>query len=251
MIPDLTAILIDDEPDSLESLEYLLGRYCPHIKVVARCHNGREGLTQIHRHKPDIVFLDIQMPGMNGFQMLGHLDEPDFQVIFTTAHDEFAIDAIKVSAMDYLLKPVSHDDLIGAVDKVQAHLERFDTSRQLEILLTNIKGGESGFQKLAIPTVDELTFINISDIVYCQADGNYTTIHTQDGQQHVISRTLKDTSELLKQPFFFRTHQSYLVNLHYISKYIRGSGGQVVLQGGHAVPVSRTRKDALLALIYK
>ena len=247
----LSAVLIDDERDSLESLEYLLSRHCPEIEIVAQCSSGKEGLEQIRKHTPDLIFLDIQMPGMSGFQMLEALDNTGIQVIFTTAHDEYAIDAIKVSAMDYLLKPVSRDDLVRAVTKARDHHLRSGASRQLEILLTNIQGVESGFQKLAIPTVDELTFINISDIVYCQADGNYTTIWTRDGQSHVISRTLKDTSELLKQPFFFRTHQSYLVNLHFITKYIRGSGGQVVLQGGQTIPVSRARKDALLAMIYK
>lgn len=247
----MRTILIDDEMDSLEALGLLLERYCPGIEQVAHCRNAREGLAAIAEHQPDLLFLDIEMPGKTGFQMLEELESKELEVIFVTAYDQYAIDAIKVSAMDYLLKPVDEEELVQATAKARERLAKRQSSKQLEVLLTNINSGKNGFQKLAIPTLDGLHFVNVSDILYCSAEGNYTTIHCLNKERYVISKTLKDTTELLSDPSFFRTHQSYLVNLNYLKRYIKGSGGNVVLQDGSIIQVARARKEALLKLIYR
>lgn len=245
------AILIDDEINSLEALGFMIKKYCPQIEIVDECRSGREGMEKIEELQPDLVFLDIEMPGMSGFEMLESIkgDKPD--VIFTTAHDHYAINAIRISAMDYLLKPVDEDELIRAVQKAEIRIRDKTSSKQLEVLLTNIKGAENGFQKLAIPTLEGLNFIDIKDIMYCEADGNYTSIHTSNGSKFVISKTLKETGDIIRHPAFFRTHQSFLVNLNFIRQYIKGTGGNIVLQDGTNIPVARARKDALMKVIYK
>ena len=245
------ALLIDDEINSIETLEFLLGRYCPQVEVIGHCRSGKEGREMIREHRPELVFLDIEMPGMTGFEMLDSIDAEKPDVIFTTAHDHYAIHAIRVSAMDYLLKPVDEEELIRAVQKAEQRILEKTSSRQLEILLTNIKGTENGFQKLAIPTLEGLHFIDMKDITFCAADGNYTTIHTQQARNYLISKTLKETEDIIRHPAFFRVHQSYLVNLNYIKQYIKGSGGNLILQDGSNIPVARARKDALLKVIYK
>jgi two-component system LytT family response regulator len=247
----IKALLIDDEINSLEALGILINKYCPQIKVAGQCNSGREGLKAIEENAPELLFLDIEMPGMSGFEMLEQIpgDKPD--VIFVTAYDHYAINAIRISAMDYLLKPVDEEELVKAVQKAEERIRNKESSKQLEVLLTNIKGVENGFQKLAIPTLEGLNFVDIKDIIYCAADGNYTTIVTKGGTKHIISKTLKDTEDMLDHPAFFRTHQSFLVNLNYIKQYIKGSGGQLILQDGTNIQVARARKEALLKLIYK
>jgi two-component system LytT family response regulator len=245
------ALLIDDEINSIETLEFLLEKYCPQIEVIGHCRSGKEGKDMIHEHRPDLVFLDIEMPGMTGFELLDAIETERPDVIFTTAHDHYAIHAIRVSAMDYLLKPVDEEELIRAVQKAEHRILEKTSSKQLEILLTNIKGTENGFQKLAIPTLEGLHFIDMKDITFCVADGNYTTIHTHQSQKYLISKTLKETEDLIRHPAFFRVHQSYLVNLNFIKQYMKGSGGNLILQDGSNIPVARARKDALLKVIYK
>lgn len=247
----INTLLIDDEIHAIEAMHIMLSKYCPQINVLGHCKNAAEGMDGIRRMKPDLLFLDVEMPGMNGFEMLEQLagEKPD--VIFITAHDHYAIHAIRVSAMDYLLKPVDEEELIKAVQKAEERILQKTSSRQIEVLLTNIKGSDSGFQKLAIPTLEGLDFIDIRDIMYCVADGNYTTIHTQQGARFIISKTLKETEELIHHPAFFRTHQSYLVHLHFIRQYIKGTGGVLLLQDGTQIPVARARKEALMKVIYK
>lgn len=247
----IRALLIDDEKHSLESLQIELQQHCPQVEVVQACKGAQAGLTGIRTHRPDLIFLDIEMPGMNGFELLDHVREIPLEVIFTTAYDEYAIRAIKVSAMDYLLKPIDVQELKRAVEKVALKHHSGNTREKLEVLLTNIQNSQQGFQKLAIPTLSGLHFVDVQDIVFCEADGNYTTINTRSGNKHVISKTMKETEELLRNPGFFRTHQSFLVNLNYIKEYIKGSGGQLVLQNGAIIQVARARKEALMQLIYR
>jgi len=245
----LNTLLIDDEKHSLESLEIEISRNCPELNIIELCKGPRAGITAIRKHKPDLIFLDIDMPIMNGFDMLNEVKDESFDVIFATAYDEYAVRAIKVSAMDYLLKPIDSTELIDAVQKVINKRDEDPTSR-LEVLLTNIKGAEDGFQKLAIPSLGGLDFIDISNILYCMADGSYTNIHTVDGEKYVVSKTMKEIAEMLSNPSFFRSHQSYLVNLHHIKKYIKGSGGQLVLSDGTVAQVARARKEELMGIIF-
>lgn len=247
----LRSVLIDDEKHSLVSLEMELQKYCPQVEVVATCKGAKAGVEGILEHTPDLVFLDIDMPGKNGFQLLEEVRHIPFDVIFTTAYDEYAIRAFKVSAMDYLLKPIDPAELRNAVDKVVEKRENTDSHKKLDVLLTNFQYGREGFQKLAVPTMNGLDFIDVSEIAYCKADGSYTSIVTTGKSEFVLSKTIKETEELLKNPLFFRTHQSYLVNLNFISKYVKGSGGQLILHSGTVIPVARARKEALMQLIYK
>lgn len=247
----LKTILIDDEKHSLESLQLELASNCPQVSVIDLCKGAEAGIRSIIENQPDLIFLDIDMPVMNGFELLEKVRHIPFEVIFTTAYDEYAVRAIKVSAMDYLLKPIDVAELRQAVQKVMEKRENEDANVKLDVLLTNIQSAQTGFQKLAIPTLSGLDFVNVQDITYCQADGSYTTIHTSTRESYVISRTLKETEELLGNPGFFRTHQSYLVNLNFIKQYIKGSGGQLIMQDGTVVQVARAKKEALMALIYR
>lgn len=246
----LNTILIDDEKHSLESLSIEISRHCPEINIIEICKGARSGLRAIREHNPDLIFLDIDMPVMNGFELLEEVRDATFDVIFATAYDEYAVRAIKVSAMDYLLKPVDSNDLKSAVRKVIDKRKQQDSNARLEVLLTNIRSAHDGFQKLAIPTLGGLDFINTSDIVYCEADGSYTNIHTASGDKYVVSKTMKEIAEMLASPAFFRTHQSYLVNLNHIVKYIKGSGGQLVLTDGAVAQVARARKEELMGIIF-
>lgn len=247
----LRTILVDDEMLSLESLQLQLEAHCPGVEIVAMCKGPREGIEKINALDPDLVFLDIEMPGMNGFEMLRQFPVRDFDVIFITAYEEFAIQAFKVNAQEYLLKPVDVRELVAAVEKVQNRIDQLDSQKKIDILLTRLEGQSSGFGKIAIPSYNGLDFINVQDILYCSGDGSYSSIHTAQGEKFVVSKTMKEMEELLHQSGFFRTHQSYLVNLGCIRQYIRGSGGQLVLQDGSVIQVARARKEALMKVIYK
>ena len=247
----IRTILIDDERHSLDSLEIEIAEHCPQLEVVATCKGAKEGIQAIRAHNPELVFLDIDMPVMNGFQLLERVRDQSFDLIFATAYDEYAVRAIRVSAIDYLLKPIDPEELRCAVDKVIDKRNQEDPLLKLDVLLTNLHGREGEFQKIAIPNLHGLDFVNISDIIYCVADGSYTNIFTTDGEKYVISRTMKETTELLESPRFFRTHQSYLINLNYIRKYIKGSGGQIIMQDGAEVLVARARKEELMKVLLK
>ncbi|NNF21459.1 MAG: response regulator transcription factor [Saprospiraceae bacterium] len=245
----IRAILVDDERESLDALRFDLEEYCPQVEILAMCSDPHLAVEEIKRHNPDLIFLDIEMPGMNGFDLLDQLNSYEFDVIFVTAYDEFAIRAIKVSAMDYLLKPIDEDELMEAVHKVEEKQNRYLSKEHVEILLTNIRDEDGRFAKLAIPSTEGLDFILIDDILYCKADGNYTVIHTAK-EKFLITKTLKQIEHLLQNAQFFRTHQSYLVNLKHIRKYMRGSGGEIILSDGSNVQVARARKEALMKRIY-
>ncbi|MDX1477844.1 MAG: LytTR family DNA-binding domain-containing protein [Saprospiraceae bacterium] len=247
----MRAIIIEDELLSRSTLEELVGRYCPQIEIVATCKDGLEGKEAILRESPDLIFLDIEMPNMNGFEMLDSLDETDFDIIFTTAYDEFAVKAFKVSAMDYLLKPIDEDELMRAVRRVSSKQRRMLTREHVDILLTNIKSADDQFEKIAIPSQEGLDFVDVKNIVRCEADRNYTTIYVTSGDTFIFSKTLKEFEKFLPEELFFRPHHSHLINLEQISKYIRGMGGEIVLKDGTHVPVSRSKKDALMKRIFK
>jgi two-component system LytT family response regulator len=247
----IQAMLIDDEVHSLDALHILLSEYCPQVEVVAMCRSGSEAIGKIHELGPQLLFLDIEMPNMTGFELLSRVKGQELDVIFTTAYNQYAINAIRIEAMDYLLKPVDEEELVHAVQRAEERIKEKISSKQIDVLITNIKGVTNEFQKLAIPTQEGLHFVNIHDICYCSGEGNYTHIVTSTGAKHLISKTLKGIEEMLSHPSFFRTHQSYLVNLHYIKQYIRGSGGYLILHDGTTIQVARSRKEALMRVIYK
>lgn len=246
----IKSIIIEDEMYPRKVLARLIEKYCSHVSIEALCASAEEGLIAIHEVNPDLIFLDIDMPGMNGMEMLRQLDEYDFDIIFTTAHDEYALEAFKVSPMDYLLKPIDKNELIEAVNRVESKRKRLLSKEKLELLLTNLHSTQEDLQKLAIPSHEALEFVDIKDIIRCEADRNYTMVFTRQGKKHIFSRTLKEIEKLLPPAMFYRVHQSHLINLHEIQTYLRGIGGQVVLKNGTSVPVSRMKKEGLMQRLF-
>lgn len=240
----LTAIIIDDEQKGRLALREKLHDYCPEVRVLGEAADGKEGLKLIQEQKPEIVFLDIEMPRMNGFEMLHMLPQKDFHLIFTTAYDQYAIKAIRYAAFDYLLKPVDIEELKSAIERAKEQSQEH-TEEKLQVLQQNLDTKPLP-GKIAIPTVEGLLFFNISDIIYLEAKSNYTTIYFSNHPSLLTSRTLKDFEELLPTDLFFRPHHSHIINLHYIKRYIRGEGGQIELENGVYITVSRRKKEELL-----
>lgn len=243
------ALIIDDEKHCSDNLQWQLHQYCPEIQITAVCTNAEKGLTEIYRQQPNLVFLDVEMPGMSGFEMLETLSEINFDIIFTTAFNQYAIRAIRFGALDYLVKPIDKDELCAAVNKVVKRTHG-KSSNQLSALLTHIrKSNDLSFQKIALPTIHGYELIPLNNIMYCESKSNYTNVYLNNGQQILISRTLKDIEELLDVQPFFRVHHSFLVNLQYAVRYTKGEGGFLILNNNVTVPVSRNKKQELLKLI--
>jgi two-component system LytT family response regulator len=242
----IKAILIDDEVHCLETLSLLLKEYCADVQVMEQCRSAKKGMEAIEKIKPDLVFLDIEMPAMNGFEMLEQFTEIPFAIIFTTSYDQYAIKAIRFSALDYLLKPVDHNELVASVKKVkeQRHLP---IAEQFQMLLRQINGQEYQFHKIAIPTIEGFELIPADQVVRCEADDNYTYLYLKNKNKITACRSLKEMEEQLHDfSYFVRVHHSYLVNLNEVTKYVRGEGGYLVMSDGSTVNVSRSRKDALM-----
>lgn len=246
----LKSIIVDDEAKSGESLRILIEDFCDDVKVCALCKTVDEGIAAILEHQPDVVLLDIQMQRETGFDLLERLGTVNFEVIFTTAHSEYAIKAFRFSAIDYLLKPIDLEELKNSLMKVSQKLSQGITAR-LQQLMRNLKETSGENYKLALPTADGLFFVKVSSIVYCEASSNYTEIYTDDGRKHVVSRTLKEYDEMLSDHNFYRIHNSYLINLNAVKKYIRGEGGSVVMVTGQSLDVSKRKKDGFLARVAK
>lgn len=241
----ITAIIVDDEPYSCESLATLLERYCPDVKLLDICYSGADALKAIKEQTPTLLFLDIEMPGMNGFEMLQQLPEINFSIIFTTSYDQYAIKAIKFSALDYLLKPVDREDLQAAVQKAMQNSKQ-QLPQQIEILLQKLNHPTIPVNKIAIPTMEGLQMLFVEHIISCSSDSNYTTLHLKDKKKITASRTLKEIEEMLEDYSFLRVHHSYLINLNEIEKYIKGDGGYLIMSDGSNIDVSRSRKDMLM-----
>ncbi len=253
----IKTIIIDDEEKSRKLLKSLLAEHCPNVQVLAMEDSVKSGLIAIQAHQPDLVFLDIVMPRQNGFNLLEMIDRIDFEIIFTTAYDQYAIKAIRFSALDYLLKPITIEELMRAVAKVsEKHLQKKgnDVNRRLEVFLENAGARETD-KKLGIPTQCGIDFVYIRDIIMVQAEGNYSIIYMKDsGQKEIVSRTLKEFDDLLKEYNFFRVHRTYLINLAHIRKYSRtnhsaeqdGDGGCVTMVNNRQVPVSRDKRKYLI-----
>jgi len=242
----IKAILIDDEVHCLETLSILLKEYCPQVTIGDQCRSAKKGLESIGKIKPDLVFLDIEMPAMNGFELLEQFTEIPFAVIFTTSYDQYAIKAIRFSALDYLLKPIDPKELIVAVQKIQLQ-KKLPSSEQFEMLLSHVNHKRMGFHKIAIPTAEGFELIPADQVVRCEANDNYTHLFLKNKNKIIACRSLKDMEEQLQDfSFFVRVHHSYLVNLNEVTKYIRGEGGYLLMSDGASVNVSRSRKEALM-----
>jgi two-component system LytT family response regulator len=241
----LNTIVIDDESHCCKTLDTLLKRYCQEVNVVGTCANGVEALEAIRRLKPDLVFLDVEMPKMNGFEMLEELSSVNFHLIFVTSYDAYALKAIRFSAIDYLLKPVDREELQTAVRKVMKRMQA-PLPDQLKIILQKVQYPSSASNKIALPTMEGLQMIPVDSIVSCEADDNYTTLMLKNNKKILVSCTLKVIEELLEEYSFIRVHRSFVVNLNEIEKYVKGDGGYLVMSDGSEILISRNRKEELL-----
>lgn len=247
MNDELTAILIDDELDSLESLQMEIESYCPDIRVIGAFQKPLDGVKAVKKHQPNIVFLDIEMPEMNGFDVLRQFDEIEFDVIFVTAYDQFAVKAFEFNAQDYLLKPVLRSKLEQAIAKVRSNQSKKLNQNSLNALMNHISAqAGGGIKNIALPTTEGFEFVPMDEIIYVMSESNYCWVHLKNGKKHFLAKTLKQMELLIHGPQFFRCHQSYMVNLNFASKYVRGQGGYLVLQDQTQVPVSRANKDRLI-----
>ncbi len=247
----MKAIIIDDEKNSREALRKKITAYCQAVDVVAEGSDGEEGLQLIAQHQPDIVFLDIEMPRMNGFKMLQQLEQQDFHLIFTTAYNQYAIDAIRYSAFDYLVKPVDTKELQQCVARIIEKAKRHKPvhQQQVELLLQQLLKEKATPQKMAISTVQGLELIALDDVVYLEAVSNYTNIHLVNSKPVLTSKTLKEYEDLLPASQFFRVHNGAIININFIKKFIKGEGGQVQLSNGILIDVARRRKEELILLL--
>ena len=245
----LKAILIDDEQSSLNSLKQKILQHCAGIEIISVCDDPQQGILAIEALKPDLVFLDIEMPLINGFTLLQQLTYKNFELIFVTAYDHYAIKAIRYSALDYLVKPIEIDDLKNAVARAVEKINNAVPNNQIELLLENIIIEKFKFKRIAIPTTLGLQFIKIEEIIYLEASVNYTKFYLINNVKYTVSKTLKEFEDMLPHDFFLRIHNSYLVNKNYIEKYIRGDGGQVELSNGAVLDVAKRKKAEFLKAI--
>lgn len=242
----IKAILVDDEADGRTVLHTLIKMYCPQIDVIGEASSGEQGLALIDELNPDLVFLDIDMPGMNGFSMLKRLKEITFEVIFVTAHHHYALKAIKHSALDYLLKPVDKTELIEAVEKF-SKTDGNKVNERMSFLLNNESKESVELTQIILNVREGYIFTDINDIIRCEADGNYTLVFLKNGEKQLACKTLKEFEHLLVQNNFWRIHKSHLINLKHLKKYVKGDGGgNVVMIDNSEIEVSRRNKDAFL-----
>ncbi|MBL7857082.1 MAG: response regulator transcription factor [Cyclobacteriaceae bacterium] len=241
----ITCIVVDDELKSRESLKILLEDFCTGVSVKALCQDVAEAIAAIKDHQPDVVFLDIQLQRETGFDLLTKAHDLKFDVVFTTAFSEYAIKAFKFSAIDYLLKPIDIEELKRAIEKVEKRLGDNITAR-LEQLMSNLKTPNTENYKLALPTSDGLIFVKVQDILYCEASSNYTEIVMADSKKYIVSRTLKEYEDMLADHNFYRIHNSFLINLNSIKKYVRGEGGYVIMNNDKSLDVSKRKKEGFL-----
>ena len=242
----LKTVLVDDEINALEALEWKLNRYIEDIQII-KCNSPVEAITVIEKEKPDLVFLDIEMPEMDGFTMLQKLSNTNFDLIFTTAHDEFALKAIKVSALDYLLKPVDKDELITAVDKVRESRKGNQLEDKLQSLFTNLKDKND---KISIAADGKIYLLERDDVIMLKSDKSYTTIFLKDDKKIVVSKTLKEVEKKFDYSEFYRVHNSYLININHVKEYLKSMGGELIMSNGMSASISRNKKNELLEKLF-
>ncbi len=241
------AIIIDDEPKLREVLNIKISNYCPEIKIVALASNVEEAYHLIHQHKPDLIFLDISMPGGSGFELLHRFEQIDFEIIFVTGFEEYALEALKLSAVDYLLKPVNSESLITAIEKAKNNIHNGMILKRYEVLKHNSDSSNSDDMKISVPGVNSFDFVKISDIIRCEGWQKYTRIYTEKGECIVSSYNIGIYKKNLEKHGFFSTHKSHLINISKIKKYLKE--GILILLDGAEVPVARRRKDVFIQTV--
>ncbi|MBN1186025.1 MAG: response regulator transcription factor [Bacteroidales bacterium] len=245
----IRTLIIEDELPILENIQATLEKYCPNIEIVAVASNLADARSAIEEQGPELVLSDINLPDGTTFDMLGQLHEINFKIIFITAYEEYAIRAIKYSALDYLVKPIDPKELISAVDKADKSIEVEDSRIKLSALMLNIKDYADKLKKIVLKTSKSIFLVDVQDIIYCNSDGPYTEFFLDDGRKILVSKGIKEYEDLLKDAGFLRVHQSYIVNLNYIDRYERYDGGCLILKKGKEIPVSHRKRDKLLQLL--
>ena len=238
------AVLIDDEKHNLDNLAQLLNTYCPQINVCDKAINAEDGKISILKNQPDIVFLDIQMPDKSGFDLLTDLSSYDFEIIFVTAYDQYAIKAMRFAAVDYLLKPIDIEALKSAVNRAIKKIQSKVQNRQLENLIQLLKSQQNKEEHhIALPTIKEIRFIKTNEIIRCESSNNYSTFFLQNNEKLLVSRPIYEYEEILKEYGFIRCHQSHLVNKKFVKSWIKVDGDRLLLLNGDEIPISRNKKD--------
>ena len=240
----LKAIIVDDEPKAIQGLTWELTNFSDEIEIIKTFSIPEDALDYLNKNTPDCLFLDIQMPTMDGFQFLEKLNQRDIAVIITTAYDEYAIKALKNEALDYLLKPIDSDDLLETISKIKKFRSRIINSDKIEDILVNFTSTKNK-KKITINTDGRLLFLSIEDIIFIESDGNYSTIFLNDGQKILVTKKLKEVNALLPDGDFFRIHNSYVINLSKIKEFLK-TDGYVIMETNHKIPVARQRKSDFL-----
>ncbi len=248
-----TCVIIDDERNARETLQKIIQRYfSSRIEVCGLAESVKDGVELIKEHNPDVVFLDIEMPKENGLQLFSYFKQPDFDVIFTTAYEQYAINAIKFAALDYILKPINQIELGEAITKLEKkdHVNK-NTSLHIESLLHNLNLETKEFDKIVLPKTNGYELVKTRNIIFCKADGNYCEVYTVINETILVSKSLKHIEYLLPKSIFFRTHKSFLINLNYIKSICRTGGGQVVLENGMKIPIASSHFKNLMEQVKK
>ncbi|MCO6498235.1 MAG: response regulator transcription factor [Chitinophagaceae bacterium] len=238
----LKTIIVDDELPSLQNLEHKIREFCPDLEIIATIQKPELAAQIINSQKFDLLFLDIEMPRVNGFKLLESITDRQFDIVFTTAYNHYAIDAIRISAFDYLLKPIDVSELQATINRLIEN-RGGNTQQRLDVLKKSLSGTLSQEDRISINTTEGIEFYQIKEIIYIESSSNYSRLHLENGKVLLVTRLLKEFDELLSPYSFFRVHHSYLINLNHLKKYVRGDGGQVVLSNGAILDVSRRRKD--------
>jgi len=247
----LNAVVIDDENNALEVLEIQLTRFCKDVNVVTTCKGGEKGIAAIKKFRPDVVFLDIEMPHVNGFDVIKATEGYHYEVIFTTAYDQFAIRAFKFSALDYLLKPIDIIELQTAVERVKSKKGEYNLAQKIQALSQQLHAPNRMTERIALPLGDAMQFVLPDEILRCESDSNYTHIFLANGKKVTLAKTLKEIEENINGRPFFRIHQSHLVNINHISKYIKGDNAYVIMKDSTQIGISRNKKEAFLETFRK
>jgi len=242
----INALIVDDEPKNIRILQGLLAESCPDVRITGEAVSAETAMPLIAEKRPDLVFLDIEMPHGNAFDLLDRIMPIDFEIIFITAFDAYTLKAFKYSALDYLLKPVSIDELKTAVIKAKERIRVKNINVQLQNLLFNINKPNSSLQKIALPNNEGLVFVQLSEIIRFEAKGGYTYVHTNDNQKYISSRIIKEYEEILPADIFFRIHNSHIINLNFVKKYHKGRGGLIEMSDDALIEVATRRKEEFL-----
>ena len=243
--------IIDDEPHATKSLEILLAEDCPQIQVIATFNHPAEALIFLRSNQIDLLFLDIDMPFMNGFELLNRLAPVNFDIIFVTAYDQYAIKAFKFSAFDYLLKPVDEIELINSVRKFENQKKNNTQNTNFEHLLEIFKSGQSTVKRIALPTLEGFEFVEVEKIIRCESDSNYTKVFLQNLPMMLVSRTLKEIEEILSGLPFIRVHNSHIIAKNHVKKYVKADGGYILMIDNAEIPISRARKEDVISQLTK